>query len=496
MYLPEWAQKFKEPRTEIRKIGGHYYKYQVEYRYNKEKKRSDKITVGLLGKITEQDGFIPSEKRQLKEKAKRSVDPTSVDIKMFGVYGLFSELLEGEVQGMRTVFDSEDLEVLLSVAMMRFAHEAPIKRMQRLHHHDYCSLFWHNKALTDKIITKTLRYIGENRELILKWMKLRISFLEHPNNSEKEYMMIDSTHVTTTSNHLHINAPGYNPEKNFDEQIRLMYMFACGIKEPVYYRLINGNINDVSSMKLCLEEMKTDKVIFVADKGFYSKANIDALNDNTLQYIIPLYRNNGLIDFSPLEQIDFKKNNKFFIYEKRVIWYYSYQNEGQNFTTFLDEKLRVEEEEDYISRMGTHPEKYNKEGFDKKLHSFGTLTLTTNVEIEPQELYENYKQRNEIEVMFDSYKNFLKADRMYMQDRMVLEGWLFANFIAMIAYYKLYDKIKEAKLLSKYSPKDIIEISKSIFKIRINDQWYTTETTKKTKELFEKITIGYLKERS
>ena len=53
MYLPEWAQKFKEPRTEIRKISGHYYKYQVEYRYNKEKKRSDKITVGLLGKITE-----------------------------------------------------------------------------------------------------------------------------------------------------------------------------------------------------------------------------------------------------------------------------------------------------------------------------------------------------------------------------------------------------------------------------------------------------------
>ena len=43
-------------------------------------------------------------------------------------------------------------------------------------------------------------------------------------------------------------------------------MFACGIR-TVYYRLINGNINDVSSMKLCLEEMKTDKVIFVADKG-------------------------------------------------------------------------------------------------------------------------------------------------------------------------------------------------------------------------------------
>lgn len=69
MYLPEWAQKFKEPKTEIRIIGGHCYKYQVEYRYNKEKKRTDKITIGLLGKITEQDGFIPSDKHLLKEQA-------------------------------------------------------------------------------------------------------------------------------------------------------------------------------------------------------------------------------------------------------------------------------------------------------------------------------------------------------------------------------------------------------------------------------------------
>ena len=494
MYLPEWVQKYKEPRTEIKKVGGYFYKYQVEYRYNKEKKRSDKITVGLLGKITEKEGFIPSEKHLLKKRAERSVAPENVDIKMFGVYGLFSKLLEEEIQGMKTFFDSKDLEILLSVAMMRFAHEAPIKRMQHLHHQDYCSLFWHKRALTDKIITDTLRYIGENRQLILDWMKSRI--FGNKNSTAKEFVMIDSTHITTTSNHLHINAPGYNPDRNFDEQIRLMYMFACGLKQPVYYRLINGNISDVSSMKLCLEEFKTDKVIFIADKGFYSKLNIRILNDNNLKYIIPLYRNNKLIDFSPLKQIDFKKNNSFFVYQNRVIWYYSYQKEGQKFTTFLDEKLRMEEERDYILRIGTHPEKYGKEGFDNKLHSFGTITLTTNTEVEPQELYEKYKQRNEIEVMFDSYKNFLKADRMYMQNRMVLEGWLMANFIAMIAYYKLYDKLMIAKQLSKYSPKDIIEISKSIFKIKINDQWHTTETTKKTRDLLEKLNIDYLKRRS
>ena len=146
--------------------------------------------------------------------------------------------------------------------------------------------------------------------------------------------------------------------------------------------------------------------------------------------------------------------------------------------------------------METHPEQYTKEGFDKKLHTFGTLTFTTNTDVESKELYEKYKQRNEIEVMFDSYKNFLKADRMYMQNRIVLEGWLMANFIAMIAYYKLYQKLIQAEQLSKYSPKDIVEISKSISKVKINDQWRTTETTKKTKDLFKKLKIDYLMERS
>ncbi len=494
MYLPEWVQKFKEPRTEIKKIGEHFYKYQVEYRYNKNKKRTDKITIGLLGKITREEGFIPSDKHLLKEKVKRIYDPEKVDIKMYGVYGLFSELLEEEIKGLSTIFSCKDLEVLLTVAMMRFAHEAPIKRMQRLHHHDYCSLFWHRTTLTDKIITDTLRYIGENRELIIDWMKTRI--LNKKESRLQEYVMIDSTHITTTSNLLNVNAIGYNPAKNFDEQIRLMYMFSYGLKQPVYYRLINGNITDVSSMKLCIEEMKVDNVIFIADKGFYSKKNVKNLNDNKLKYIVPLHRDNKLIDFTPLEETDFKRKNQFFIYKNRVIWYYSYQKDGQDFTTFLDEKLRTKEERDYILRMGTHPEKYTREGFDKKLYRFGTLTFTTNTDVEPKELYEKYKQRNEIEVMFDSYKNFLKADRMYMQNRIVLEGWLMANFIAMIAYYKLYQKLIQAKQLSKYSPKDIVEISKSISKVKINNQWKTTEITKKTTELFEKLKIDYLMERS
>jgi hypothetical protein len=71
MYLPEWISQYKEPRTEIKKINGRYYKYEVKYVYEKEKKRTVKKTVRLLGKITQEEGFLPSEKDALRKQCER-----------------------------------------------------------------------------------------------------------------------------------------------------------------------------------------------------------------------------------------------------------------------------------------------------------------------------------------------------------------------------------------------------------------------------------------
>lgn len=492
MYLPEWTQPFKEPRTEIKCINGIYYKYEVKYKYNKEKKRTDKKTVRLMGKITEKDGFIASDKDLLRQKATQL---PKVDIKNFGVFNLYSNLLSEEIEMLKDIFKEDVVEKVLSFSMMRWAYQSPIKRAVNYHIHDYCSEVWSKKSISDKHISDALKFIGQNREAVLDWMRQMLNISEAGNNN---FVMMDSTHVSTVSEQLGINAKGYNPSHDFDEQIRLMYLFSAKIKQPVYYRLINGNITDIKSMSLCIKEMNIQDVIFIADKGFYSQENIDELNKNNLQYIIPLKRNNSLIDFSPLQQVNFKKGIKnYFIFQNKTIWYYEYENQGYSLVTFLNERLKTEEETDYLKRIQSHPEKYSEDKFYKKIDGFGTLTLTYQLQDKdnqtPQQLYEIYKQRNDIEVMFNSYKNFLQADRMYMQDRHVLEGWLMANFIAMIAYYKLYTRLKKANLLSKYSPKDIIEISKSIYQTKMKGEWNISEITNKDIKLFLKIDIDYLK---
>lgn len=487
MTLPEWVQKFKEPKTEIKFIKGGYYKYQVSYRYNPQKKRTDKLTGVLLGKITQEEGFVPSDKNKMRLDLKT----TSVDIKNYGLYRLFFTLVNEEMEGLKAFFHEDVCELLFSFSMFRWAYNTPIKRVPYYYDHDFCSQELQTKRVSDKTISNMLKLIGERRTEVVGWMR---SMLSEGGENTDEFVMMDSTHILSRSELLTVNAKGYNPSFDFEKQIRLMYLFSAEMQKPVYYRLVNGNITDIKSMALCVEEMKIENVIYIADKGFYSKDNMAMMKKQGLQCIVPLQRNNKLIDHRPLRKSEYKTELSYFIYRQRIIWYYKYNNKGTDLITFLDEGLRAKEEADYVARITTLPEKYTKEKFDKKLFGFGTLTFTYDIRSEKscEEIYQAYKQRNEIEVVFDAYKNFLKADIMYMQNRYVLEGWLTANFIAMLAYHKLYARLRSVKKLGKHSPKDIIELSKSIYKLKIKTEWKTSEITKKNIDLFNALNIDYL----
>jgi flagellar motor switch protein FliG len=56
----------------------------------------------------------------------------------------------------------------------------------------------------------------------------------------------------------------------------------------------------------------------------------------------------------------------------------------------------------------------------------------------------------------------------------------------------IYVKLRQAGLLSKYSPKDIIEYSKAIYKMKVRGNWKLSEITQKIVRLFSKIGIDYL----
>ena len=54
---PEWVKKYKTKVVEIRKSGDRYYTYEMTSKWNREKKRADKITGKYLGVVTH-DGIV------------------------------------------------------------------------------------------------------------------------------------------------------------------------------------------------------------------------------------------------------------------------------------------------------------------------------------------------------------------------------------------------------------------------------------------------------
>ncbi|MEJ5263895.1 MAG: hypothetical protein WHT29_01115, partial [Bacteroidales bacterium] len=89
---PAWALQHKQKGTELRLINGTYYLYQVTSKWNPEKKRPQKITGKLLGKITP-EGFIESDKERLR-KAFHTKPQGPFYVKEYGMFYLVQTLFK------------------------------------------------------------------------------------------------------------------------------------------------------------------------------------------------------------------------------------------------------------------------------------------------------------------------------------------------------------------------------------------------------------------
>ena len=155
------------------------------------------------------------------------------------------------------------------------------------------------------------------------------------------------THVISHSDNIEEAQPGYNNTMSFEPQVNLMYLFSLDQHEPVYYRLLPGNIRDVKAFALTIQECGIIGVVLIADKGFYSKKNVRLLNEAHLSYTIPLQRGSSLIPYKSNEIENKNKWDGYFGFNGKIIWY----RQSENVTLYWDQELKISEEKDYIKRI-------------------------------------------------------------------------------------------------------------------------------------------------
>lgn len=471
MAYPEWVEKHRRKGTNISCIRGKYYLYACTSKYDPVKKRAKKITGEYLGRITE-EGLIPPRKK------KNEID--SVTVKEFGASNAAIGLGADIYSALKKHFPKE-ADRLFVLAVLRLIEKCPFKRIEEAYRNSYLSEMYGSLSLSSASISTFLKGFGKNRTAIVEFLKEFIA--------SDEYVLFDGTSIVSNSMCMNINREGYNSHRRFDPQINLMMAFSAIKHMPGYYRVIPGNIRDVVAFKQSVMESGIENMTVIADKGFGSQSNFDLLDENDLKYIVPLRRNNGMIDRTKLKTGNRSSFDGHFVFKERVIWYYSYKIEHRTVIVYLDSDLRNEEEKDYVLRIQKELEGFSDEGLLDKQYDFGTIAFCTNIEETPEKIYSLYKTRGEVEQSFDFLKNLLEQDKIYLQSEYSVEAWAFLNQLSLMLVYRIYGLLHGKGLTKKYSVSDFLNYLKYIRKVKINNVWLTGEITKATQTLLDKLEI-------
>ena len=210
---PQWALKHKRKGTELRFINGTYYLYRITSKWDPEIKRSKKITLGLLGKITEKDGFIESEKHKLKIKQSNF---DNICVKEYGLSSFIENNLSGCIELLQKHFPKH-WKFIIASGYARLAYQSPLKNYQYHFSKSFLSEKFKKVGLSSSMISKKMREIGQNRLQIVEFFK---EF-----KVDKDNIIFDGTDIFSNSGKMRYPVKSKTKKGTFDNILELTFPF-------------------------------------------------------------------------------------------------------------------------------------------------------------------------------------------------------------------------------------------------------------------------------
>lgn len=463
--------------VEIRDISGHYYVYEISSKYDPARKKAKKVTGKVIGKITEQDGFIPN------AYGARKVLPLHPIVKNYGAYTILEQLSGKLSEKLKAAFPDIYREIS-TIAMLQLVTGCKGKRIKREFEASYLNDLHPDMSCSDYTVRTLVGKLGLRQGDMESFMKSYVT--------SGSKMLFDGTSIFTRADDSYAEN-GYNPEHRKDSQIRLLYIFDRTSYMPVFYRMVPGNITDKSALKETISASGCKNCIVIADKGFYSKTNVSFLMKNGFTFILPLQYNTKMIPEEFVNNSDDHKYDGCFTYKKRIIWHKTIDCgiEGNKVHIYRDDHRKSIAELDFVRRKEADYEgTENADFFDDKRR--GIFAFVSNTGNTAKQDYLFYKERWDIEQCFDYLKNAVNIGSSHKRTNSELAAWSFINHISLLYFYGIVKALRSADLNDDYSPEDILAIGKNIYQVRdyvASSSFRLSEVPQKDIELLTKLGV-------
>lgn len=338
---------------------------------------------------------------------------------------------------------------------------------------------------------------------LTKWMEINLK------NKKDIHIDIDfdSTNNNASSKYLSLTEFG---KPKLDEglpQYNIAYFFDRRTGLPIFYDVYYGSIIDMSHCKTAIDKVhqtaKDAAISFVLDRGYFSKINIDYINESKYEftclgkvnkcfkkYISEHSREEicKSMNYIDNELFGIKFIGKAFENDKKDYNIYLFYNELEEIESFaliakavkyyssflvgkLDPKRNLErsygnyinltyDENDIVIEASI-----NNEAMDEYKKHCGYFWIFSNQDVSPKEIYKLYRDRDVVEKMIRSTKSGSDLSKCFAQSDKVIEAKTLLGFIC--AAIRSYIILKMTPYKLQYSSETSQTLIKEIDKIQV-----------------------------
>jgi hypothetical protein len=512
------------------RIGKYTYLYEsTSFRDKQGRPRNSKVKIGKIDPYTGKTVYTPEYALKAgieqAEPPKKSpilwnIKETLDQVKDYGVFWFLSQTAQkvGLLEIIKTAFPSIWKEIF-TLACYLIASDKPVM---------YCEDWlseneWFNIGdMSSQRISELLCAFDETdrNDFYRAWYQ-RIR--------ESEYIALDITSISSYSQNRAECEYGYNRDGDDLPQTNLCMMFGESSKLPIYQTNYSGSLGDVSTLECTTAKFQAmfgeNDAMFVMDKGFYSKRNVDMLLDKSVKFLISVpfaskfarkmveSERNGIDDLEnvivtsgePIRGIqrDFKWNDKhrlyahmFFNPEKALkdrnelfmlitklknivasgIEYGQHKAEIERYLVIekSEDRCHVNVRDDVVA---------------KTLETSGWFLLISNHIDNSQQAFDAYRTKDVVEKSFWKYKNNLGLDRLRIHSDERAENKIFIAFIALILSSYIHNTMKENQLYGRLTFDRLLLTLAKLKSLRIGEHRILRPLTRLQKDLFEAFGI-------
>lgn len=478
--VPESIRKMKPEGTTVKLLHGAYYVYEWKS-YKTGKGTWGGKSGRLLGKITQDDGFIPNS-------SKASLN--SVTTVEYGSYAIALKSASAVYERLRRHISPEQSRKLISLACIYAVNGyVALRNIGKIFRKSVLPLMFPDVRLSERSARDLLEVFGVSQAGVAEFRKELID--------EGKTFAVDGRVIGSESERNQLSEPGYKTLETGQNMYNILTLLDIATGMPVATMVFEGASTDCKSIIEFLNCYPLKDKVLLFDSGFPTDELKKLLSAMGTTYISP-------VRASSVERKSFAGaacKKKSFLYHtgkgtRACEVTVDYQcrtvgdgSGGRRIIRYLNHSENEQICSQYLSQLEKGVEGYTREGYLRARKDAGVIFLETDTGFLPDMVYRKYKERWNIETLNRGEKCLRGFVSFEQQSRPVIQGLSFLMQLTDMIVRGVSDVACDK--LPGYGYGDCFLTGSMVFSNKAGGMWRLANLFPEERKVFDAFGIGY-----